>query len=851
METKDIKQEERPSDAHIAIQGNADVSIIGTDKAQHFADTVGFVSDGKAIEKHYDQPAANLNYLRPFEEDSHTIEKYLSRPTLIETTLWSQSIEKTYDVMDTLRNHKNFAIFRQKLAGFYGFNATANLKIVVNAQPFHSGILQLSFQPMSATLTKYSGYHRYEKLKTKEQMLCALSGYPCTYLNIATQSDTTFSIPYCGQTPFMNLTNDEQDFGVFNLHDFAPLRDSTNNASLDVSVYLFFTNVQLFGSTALTKDGITGQAVFAQPQVERANKKVPQNRASEVAANVAANPPPGRGLISQGARWLVGKIPVVGDIAQGIFDFLGLSKPVTSQSPIFVSQLPVGNLVTYDANIPAIKFSAKAGQNTDIQQLGIEKADEMMFQTIVAKPTLLTSFNWITTQEPGKMLLSIPVEPQAHIIGPDNTALMCPRLRYLANVFRFWRGTLRYTFHVSANKFHTGRLRFVYTIGGDPGDLHGNYSYSFNQIIDIRDGLTFAIDCPYFCDTPWRVIPHYYDAATKKFVQQDPKKKAIYDLLPCYLQVYVENVLRAGGQASNMVPIRVMVSGGPDFQLAGPIAPSVLPIPMDERKPAKAIVAKPQVETDEGQNDINVISMIALSDIPQPPNELACLDTMGEEISSVREMIKRYYPMTSGQTPQNSISILGYPWHLPCNFKDIKANGSYTNQYVADPFSYFSELYAFWRGGMRYNVAMQDAFLRVSFLPQNAQFSPIELIDSESILSPWKVIKTSPQEVVAWMPTINQQPTDTSVTGGFNFEVPFYSKNTKIVSCRVKHTVDHMDLVQNGLTPTGVVVGTITASGKRDYTISRACADDFTFGYLVGVPPCDYNLAYYYNSISS
>lgn len=843
MDTRDLETPTSSGDSNINIQGEANVSLLGSDKSQHFADTVGFVSDGKAIEKSYDEPQENIGYLKPSLEEHHTIEKFLSRPTLVKNLVWSQRMIETVDIMSTLREHKNFAVFRQKLAGFYGFRATANLKVVVNAQPFHSGILQLSFRPFQQTFAKYSGRDRYERFMEDSQNLSmALSGYPSTYLNVATQSDVTFSIPYCGQTPFMNLANKRQDFGEFRITSLVQLLDSTNKPQADVNLYLFFTDVELFGSTALTRNGIAG-FVKATPQVatERAKKRVPQNRASEVAANVQSNPAPaGRGLISKGARYLVGKVPYVGDILQDIFDYIGLSKPPASQSSMFVTPLPSGNLVTYDGNINVVKLSGKAGQNTAIDQLGIEKMDEMEISTIVAKPTGLTRFRWQTDMSPHTLLLTLPVEPQNHISVRDTTinqyVALPSRLRYMANAFRYWRGTLRYTFFVSANKFHTGRLRFVYTVGGDPGNLDGEYSYSFNQIIDIRDGLTFSIDCPYFCDTPWRVVPQKFgfDGRYHQGVSN------IFNLDPCTLQVYVENTLRAGGQAAQTVEVAVFVSGGPDFQLAGPIVPTSVPLPFIEKKDSKAteIKAVPQIETDVGLNDIKTISMVNLNNSLMEPSAKACQDTMGEEVSSVRELVKRYYPLYNTNLTEKETMLVGYPFSLYASLID-KNNIVFTN---AEPFSYFSELYAFWRGGVRYNVACKDSFMRVSFLPQNMQFADLKLGDSIGIKTPFRQCTLKePQEFeheLNGCPRINEQPMDTSVSGALNFEVPFYSRNTKILSTKHLSTADnHDDQVHFGCAPTGVVLLSVKTESPSPLCISRSCADDFTFGYLIGVPP--------------
>lgn len=81
----------------------------------------------------------------------------------------------------------------------------------------------------------------------------------------------------------------------------------------------------------------------------------------------------------------------------------------------------------------------------------------------------------------------------------------CSRLRYLAQFFRFWRGSITYTFFFISSPMVTFRFKIALdyqggTLAGiDPGD-------TLQSIVTVRGTTVHQVTVPYLYTTPWQFI---------------------------------------------------------------------------------------------------------------------------------------------------------------------------------------------------------------------------------------------------------------------------------------------------------------------------------------------------------
>nr|AWK77881.1 structural polyprotein [Robinvale bee virus 2] len=879
------------SDEHTKVTGEADNTLIGDAQHAEYHDVVGFRSEGKVLETTMDEPFedhALMSSLRPALEPHHSIEMYLHRPVRIATIQWNGTtgVGKnlgSYNIVEQL-NGDNFELVRQKLAGFYGFRATAHLKVLVNPQPFQAGMFQIFYIPFQKSFVHFPSF-----LNDTETSLPFTTGCPRVFCNLATQTAVELAIPYTGPQPFVTvplissrLLASNRDWGTFYVQNIVSLSDSTNSPKCEMSVFMYFSDVELFGATS---NAWTYQADFrAKEEASKANR--------------------GPGISS-----LVGSV-ASGGLASAlpeVLSALGLSKPVVNQSPSRFVMSPYGNMGLTDSTCPALKLSYTADQATPIKPLGVDKADEMDIMHIISHPNYFDTFEWKATDDIAASLVQLPVEPNVSGNGEQvydgNKVLryVAPsKLRYIAEMFQYWRGEIVYTFHVVATKFHSGRLRFVYDLGKnfalDQRSTGSKYPFTFSTIVDIRDGFTFQVACPYFCSTPWRLIPKAYSTSEQKFLNI---AAAAGEDRTNFLNVLVENTLQVGGNASSTVKIMVTVHAGPDFQFNAParivntpfalttnagnmvddfraVANSVTiqnrkdlpksrqtrdgPItttlgPLDEvtrstststERSTTTSTLPPTTVTPQGpEEDMPNINMVNLTGHSQErsslPNDLA----VGETITNLRPLLRRYFYLGNYIATGSKIhDFVLYPFVITRPDVKTQATGFDARSYSYLNFLY--PLYRFYRGGMRY--LFQTSFTEkvdccVKYEPSTVLPTGINTVSpTSSPQAPMFLAGTKQADSFHGIPSAVSQMFNVSLQGGAEFEVPYYSTTHKMITrwlpkSKITYELAHK---QRNL-PDGMCYIEFTSrtssSENYDITIFRSTADDFNFGFLLGAPP--------------
>ncbi len=829
-------------DEKTIVTGDSDLTLIGEASAATYDDAVGFRTAGKRVHRVFDQVPDDLRLLgsvKPSAETLHTIQTILSRPVKIDTLTYSSSLspgqllDSGYDVINYLRTYPMFALAREKLTGFYGFRAKAHLRVTLNPQPFEAGLFQIYFIP-------FRGFSQVlpPDYTNNEARLPFSTGCPNVMCNIALQSDVELAVPYTGPPPFVNITNRDVDFGSFYIQNLIAISDATNAASCELSVYMFFTDVELFGASA-----------FTWPVTPEPARMTVQGKISNVTSKQdSQDQEPYMKTLGTFLRTTVSKG------ADTLLNWLGLSKPAQEQVIQRFVLNPFALQPTGDSVTGAIKMSLASHQNTKITQLGIDNEDEMDINYFIHKPIYIAQFAWSASMDAGTLLATYQVEPNAYLYtkqDPTDTSrwLIAPtRLRYIANAFTYWRGTNVFTFVVAATKFHSGRLRLVYSLGGQlPSgtDAVNSFPRVFSQVVDLRDGMVFVADCPYFGVAPWREVPQYFDfnAPAPLYVGDVINSDIALKEVPARIQIFVENELRTSSTVASEIRVAVFQSGGEDYQFGAPCAPVSLPM-ISGVTPAESTM-RMQPQGLIGDVDIPRINMVADmgQEAPSHPEDL----TFGETIQNIREMIKRFFLVGYVDLPATG-SLALYPW---------SHRYPETADYYYDWWNYFLPCYRFFRGGMRYQFITErsDINLIFRFLPNANQL----VSDSVSVEPTKYYVEQNRQALpntsvqVFNVTCITHADVDTGaikdlefpissvilansrLQGGTEIEVPYYHRFHKSIV-----TADQPPLYKSddAVPPGYVLISQVNVTGDTPIrlTIMRSAADDFNLGYLLGAP---------------
>ncbi|AZB50981.1 ORF 2 [Bemisia-associated dicistrovirus 1] len=799
---------------HVSVDGKSGGTLLGPAESKKYNDSTGFISEGKVETKKMDKPKEEVKLaksLHPNVEQAHSIERIMSRPVKIATITFSTQsavgqLLGSYDVINTIRTNSRFRLLREKLSSFYGVNMTAHLKITLNAQPMESGLFQIFFIPYYRTEGSVIAPTQFQS--NFESLLPYTTGCPNIPCNISKQSEVELAIPYTGPVSFINLTNINADFGQFFVQSIVPITDSTNNASCEMSVYMYFTDVKLFGTTANNVIAVPQGLEDIKPsECEEDHMKKHQ-----------------------------GPISKIGNSLLPVLDSLGLSAPDANPNTERMSINPFGSPATVDTTAVAMKVSYTFKHHLNIGDLGVNtQADEMDLDVIAYKPCYYNQFAWPSTSDADTRLASYPVEPNCVIKNEANVTAPT-RLRFVANSFRYWRGTIRFLFMVVGNQYHSGRLRFVYSLGGGlPAEFADNFPRTFSQIVDIRKGTHFVVECPYFASTPWRLIPQRWDDTNNIYLDTD---NGSLDDVPARLEVFVENELRNTQTTSSSVNIVCFQGAGADFEFAVPIAPRSRPY-------INPAVPDGDLATPQGLDFLPLNMATGLSNT-QPMHASPHKYTVGEKITSVRQLIKRYQLIGYGDAVRGLVYIL-YPFAM------IRPEGAPTLAF--DMLSVFSTLYQFRRGSIRFMVVPvepgSDFLLRYDPEVGVADAPTIDVANPFGVRCPIRTVTAFPSGLsIEEQNLVATVPFRSHLSGGMEVEFPYYSRFHKLkTSIQAGDSLNgsYLGQIREGRVPAGIAffelrnVEDPDASNDSVRTdIYRSAADDFTLGYLLGAPFCFY-----------
>ncbi|UHK03229.1 MAG: capsid protein [Hangzhou dicistrovirus 2] len=787
-------------------------SLLTDGQQQHEQyDVVQFSTNATVTETHYEIPEQTtklLDSLHIAEEQTHSIQSFLSRPVEIASGTFSATAAGT-SYLDLIVSFATLPqVFQEKLRGFYAGTFNIKFKLLVNAQPFESGIVMMCWQP------QYEADPNRYILVGQPNGLSFMSGLPCSYLNFANESEINLSVPYVATSPAMAFANTSK-IGRISLVNFAPLRSGTNAPTVPYTLYVSLENVSMIGVTA------TPQGLPSGPAERKHATKI-----STIARDIANIP-----MLSAVAP----EIPMVANTVANVASSLGFSKPTVpySESTVIKNDPLLGG-ENADGAIPSHKFSVYRDCLTSSRSVAYSNEDEMSIAALVKDPNYLYTVTWNKDQAAGSRLTWFYVNPNCYTFDKehDRDTFYPNRLRYISQQFMYWRGGIKFHFQFAATKFHSGRVRIGYiplsSASSVTYDMVKQYGYS--QVYDLRDGTDVVIECPYLSISPWRTVP---------FVKSGNTFGTGY--VEGILFVYVENSLRAPDTASQSIDFVVSVSGSDDFQVSTPIGgihgyrqtadrPQQAVEDFEGQKKSKSLLKK--IFKPQGVELNAVTGLEAFSRASDTsPSELCT----GEQIISLRPLMRRLEYMGVFSQSANSIYAL-----FPFFYKF--ANPGIDD---GDPtiFGAIRALFLFYRGSMRFVLNNETAGpMSVHYSPINSsEFSASALDIRKGLAS----VTTSDGKAITieQMTQIGQSvavPINQTPEGVVDIIAPFYSKYPQLFNVYYDKEQfgfsAHASQVNTGSSPCGIFY--FSSPNQQKTRIYRAGGDDFSCFGMLGAPYC-------------
>nr|ULF99783.1 MAG: putative capsid protein [Dicistroviridae sp.] len=826
------------------------------------------------------------------EERDHNIKDFLSRPIIIKTDKWLST-----QINETQLYTANFPeelianpMYQDKLRGFVGLRATLIIKVQVNSQPFQQGRLLLQYFPYAQYMPN--------RVTLVNSTLQGRTGCPRSDLDLSSGTEMIMRIPYVSPHAFYNLITGQGSFGAIYLVVYSQLRDQlTGTGAIEYTIWAHLEDIELeyptganiFTGTApnFMSEGarmLSGrytQSDFQKAWHSKAYLKKPSRIFAQTGVELkqlalAHAPSTGLGQISSGLKTL-STIPVVGNLftkpawissqASNIFRILGFSKPTVAGLPCESKLRTQTRMANYDGADVSHKLALSSQNEIEtVKGLAGTATDEMALSSVLSIPNYWDRFSWTTSQNTNTVLFDNYVTPMK--IKPYSSTILdrfrCTHMGYVANSHGLWRGSIVYTFKVVKTQFHSGRLRISFipfyfnsTISSGDADV----SRTQKIILDLRTASEVSFTVPYVSSRPWMFCMRPESALL------GAEGVSMYNAVTGIVRVEVLNQLVAANNVFQEVDVICEVNGGPDLTFANPTCPSY--VPYGGTFTAEA-TKKRDKEKEEEYTNATVQMMSENESIPrneaQKGNHPMSIDThqisanwspeaycIGEKVMSIRQLIKRFGILEGGgltlddAATRNGIILAPFSQKAPTT--TVPASRSMSQ------FDYYYYLYAFWRGSMRIKLISEVADPTTT--PPTARKASrftwtlnmyTSLQDAVKVISDLFAGKSDCVDtaLIPFVATTSNPSTlvvDPTIEGAVEFEVPYY--NVSHISPATLFTSTNSpagvpDMLKGHIPPVllSLQPRTNPATGNSITTrFYRAPGDDFSFMYLVGVPP--------------
>jgi len=427
----------------------------------------------------------------------------LSRNYRVFTFNWGPSY--TTQVLDFPYCLLQQETIQDALASFYYFRGDVKMEVRINTTPFHYGALQVSWLPFCVTSASINPYYA--------------SGNRPVIISASTQQAATISMPWTAPTTWVNWLNastldavEATTIGRVYFHQLVPLTTTSTSITDTVVVQVFasFENPRVAGylpssSTRLRMKDRT--KTKSKPMWQQSGKDRFRTPTSQEAVAKSSSQTLVSSTIDSTLSPIIKTIGTFGDsiasAATGLFSggkFLGLfDKPRSLQStqPVMFDfskgHAQVDGLL--EAQTLGMYQSNKLGSSSNM--MGGESSD-MPLSALAGVPMLHRIIPFTAANQVDSQTVIDPVYYNNSYSQPDY-------FFFTAQMFSYWRGSIKYMIQFITTAFTTARFR-----------ISVNYvSYSsavtttgdvVSRIVDVKGDTITEFTVPYLYQSHWRQV---------------------------------------------------------------------------------------------------------------------------------------------------------------------------------------------------------------------------------------------------------------------------------------------------------------------------------------------------------
>lgn len=776
-------------------------------------DTLNTTIDTHAVTKFVEPEAlptevASYKPLDTTENSEYaSIAEFLSRPVLQTNDFWTTALAQGSSIFPltgvTLPSDailKTNPMWLEKLKGYNLVSADIHYRVQLNSNPTQQGRLLVYFTPFLESMdAAYGKMHNFD-ITTKSMQ-------PSVQID-ARSAGAILTIPYLAPTTHYELNagvNPVYERGRLGIDVMSPLKTGpTGSQDVEVSVWTYFTNVKL--KAPVVPQSRSSGKMMSRPISDIERDSITSEgrvsgglmRGSSITATLAAIP--NLTAVMAPTSWALAA-------AAGVAAAFGYAKPDVDTPPTPVIGIYDKYMATCDGVSPAVPLAATVANSLELANYSYTPEDEMSMAYLLSREALIDEFTFSGSNEQNTVLYELEISPTkfarktSHTYGANTQVVSTgPPVAYLAQKFKYWRGTLKLRFSLVRTEMQSGRIQITFTPLTDSTPTLPNLttgSYAIREIVDISTDDDIELELPFMLPVPYQKTGY-------------PSGK---------LEVRVVNQLRNPAITSSEVDFLVFASAGEDFEFAypcnGPNLYNVQPF-------------VPQSGT-EDMSSTTAPGLVMAS---------ACV---GEIILSTRQLIRpTFLPRTVVIGTNSSKAHVWHPFTFsPYSQTDVSTQAAWVANMSADNYNFVAGMYALYRGGMDAIVfdASRSDTNRVTMCAIHAGnmadskvfgiFPPIDLL--RGITTSQQILTTKQNGT-----GINRQ---VSTDGLIVAAVPFYNRfPVALVNPRVASDVGGVVRVSDDRSQpeSSLMFNTGT---NTEVAFARRIREDFQFSLYIGCPP--------------
>lgn len=583
-----------------------------------------------------------------------------------------------------------------RLRGTYAVRFSLKFRLMVNASPFHQGLVCLCFEHDNAYLGNVGAFRRTDLPITSTYL-------PHVVLDLSESTSCELFVPYTHRLEHFPILPSQTmtaglAYGSVAMHNLVSCPTIADNTRPTFKLYVSLHDLELIAYDSLVEKSVTfsaqaGRVVDREKEEARPLSTLAASAASAIRF-IARGVPALSSVAGVGA--------FIMDGAAGALRAWGYSRPITlthslqttfNRDPgVYNVDLPLQSKVISPFKASSLPHTSEFA-GTDVDEMALDYVLSQYSQIAVGNltPAMAAGFTSYAAQVTPAMMWFINGESLSstfsHSYPLTNSAtgncFMPSTVFYVCAPFRAWSGGFMYRFTFCKTKFHAGRIAVTFNPGGPVDGLAPNYSNSrlttqttgnvpdndvsgYTSVFDLRDSSVLEFTVPYVHERP--MCGFWNSIGT--------------------ISMHIVDPIICPGTVAQVIHYLVEVKAAPGFRPAS-LGPLPYPIAGD-------------------CNNLSFVSQSGAVSLYKDPDQ----HTVGERFNSIKQliMVPSTFCWNTG-VPVKSIFTLPR-WFTFEGFTMTTPMATTSNVYL--PLSaYFASMYKYVRGGTQ--VALHNSGTNMAF----------------------------------------------------------------------------------------------------------------------------------------